>query len=545
MNGTGATLNIGLQTSSTANQTPANSTTVNVAALSSFTTNITNFNVGFAQESGATLILSDTSNDITATTLTIANSNGNNGVDSTLQLGAGTNLLKVTTLNIGISKVAGILKFASQAPNSAGTVSITGKTGGSSTANITIGSKGGTSTAANFNALLDLRGHDSTVQAGTVVVGQDTSTGSTNAAAGTINFDTGSFTVTSLTLGNKTSSASATAAGTLNVSGGLFTIATGGTFKLANRSGSAGTALGTVSLTGGSIVSNVDMTDGGQTNATSSFTLDGGTLDMKGHNIGASAALIDTLALQSGSLQNVAQINNGAGLTKTAGTTSNTLILSGTNTYTGGTTINAGTLLANTPSPNSSTGAGTVTVNNTGVLGGTGNIAGAVTVNSGGTVAPGASIGTLSIASPLTLAASGVNGAATMVTELKADGTKDVLALTGANAAGLLTIGTGDTLNLMPLDSISTQTSYTIATFSSLSGTFANVLVNGQPTQNTDSGQPNYVSISYAPGDGATAGSGNIQISVNNLTGVPEPAFMGLMGMAGIGLLARRRRRQG
>jgi autotransporter-associated beta strand protein len=537
INNTAATVSIGVT-----GVTTANTFALDVTALSSFTANVTTFNIGFDDLNGGTVLFSDTGNDITATTMQIAHSNGANGATSTVTLGAGTNLLKITTLNLAMSKASGTLKFASQAAGSAGTVNITGKTGGATTANITVASKLTTSTGTSITGLLDLRGHQSTVQAGTVVIGNDgsaNSTGNSN-ATGTINFDTGTFSVATLQLANKSGTSTGTTTGNFNLSGGAANVTT--QLRLGSQA-TAGTAVANLNITGGTLTTSVDITDGGGT-TTSTLTLDGGTLNMSSHNIGSSTVLIDNLNFRSGTLQNVAQINNGAGLTKTAGTTSNTLILSGTNTYTGATTINAGTVLANTPSPNSSTGTGTVTVNNTGILGGTGNIGGAVTVNSGGTVSPGASIGTLSFASPLTLAATGVNGASTMVTELKSDGSNDVLALTGANGAGLLTIGAGDTLNLMPLDNISTQTPYTIATFSSLSGTFANVFVNGQATQSADPNLPNYVLVTYAAGDGTTAGSGNIQISVNNLTGVPEPAFMGLAGMACVGLLARRRRRR-
>jgi T5SS/PEP-CTERM-associated repeat protein/autotransporter-associated beta strand protein len=74
----------------------------------------------------------------------------------------------------------------------------------------------------------------------------------------------------------------------------------------------------------------------------STLTLDGGTLDLTSHNLGA-ANPINTLNFRSGTLRNVAQINNGAtGLTKTS---PGALTLEGANTYTGPTAVQQGTLL--------------------------------------------------------------------------------------------------------------------------------------------------------------------------------------------------------
>ena len=51
----------------------------------------------------------------------VGNSAGANGSSGTLILGAGTNVIATDTLNIGLSKVAGTVKFASQAAGSPGT----------------------------------------------------------------------------------------------------------------------------------------------------------------------------------------------------------------------------------------------------------------------------------------------------------------------------------------------------------------------------------------------------------------------------------------
>jgi len=135
---------------------------------------------------------------------------------------------------------------------------------------------------------------------------------------------------------------------------GLVTINTSA--LLGSQTGS-GTASATVNITGGTFISNVDLVKGlGATTAT--LTLNGVTLDMKNNQIGPTA-LIDTLNFQSGTLQNVFEINSGAVLNKT---TAGTLTLAGTNAYTGGTTLTLGTLRIGTGSSLGSVNS-TLTVN--------------------------------------------------------------------------------------------------------------------------------------------------------------------------------------
>jgi hypothetical protein len=123
--------------------------------------------------------------------------------------------------------------------------------------------------------------------------------------------------------------------------------------------------------------------------------------------------------------------------------------------------------------------------------------------------------------------------AGTFNVELNPGGVGDLLALTGGGANGALTIAPGNALNVVPLGAIGGSTVYTIATFASETGSFANVLVNGQPAQATSPGLANYVSVAYNPT--------SIQLTVANA--VPEPASVGTLGLAAVGLLARRRRR--
>lgn len=385
---TGGNVQIGV---SQTNVNAANSSlaTLDLSGLTGpagFAATVTNFNVGQGNDVGGTLTLTNTNNAITATTLNVGNSNGNNqGGNSLLTFGTGTNTIKADTINIAISKATASVQFASQTAGSPGTVTIN-NTAGTGPANITIGSNGGTSTGAVMTGTLDLRGHNSTVAANTLSLGLGNNTG-TGSTTGTLSFDTGTFTATTVNLGAKAGTAgSGTATGTINLSGGSFTINSGGSFTMASNAAATGSGVGNLNITGGVFTSNVDILKGSGANTTANITLNGGTLDMTGKNIGSASQLISNVSLEAGTLSNVGQFNNGAVLTKTTG---GTLIIDGTNTYSGGTSVSAGTLLVN----GSITGSVTTVTGTT--LGGSGTIGGAVTIADGATLAPGNSPGTL------------------------------------------------------------------------------------------------------------------------------------------------------
>ncbi|MFI5377705.1 MAG: autotransporter-associated beta strand repeat-containing protein, partial [Tepidisphaerales bacterium] len=372
---------------------------------------VTTVQMGYGQNDGGTLLLSNGTNSIAATTLNVGHSNGSNGGNGSLTLGTSTNTINADTINVGLSKNNGTIQFASQAPASPGTVTI-GNKAGTGAATLVVGSNNGTGTAATITGTLDLRGHQSTVNTSTVTMGS-TNNNSSGWAAGVISFDTGTFTATTLNLGQKSNSGSGsnTTANAVNLGGGTFTVSgvttmsahsgtgtgnvtsnlniTGGAFstgtmiaatKSASGGGAAianinvsggtltvgtggftlgtqvtaGTAAGSLNITGtGLVTSNSDILEGGLPTAavTSTITLGGGTLDMTNHVIGG-ATPIDVLTFASGTLKNVTEINNGAtGLTKT---TTGTLTLINT-AYHGPTAVQAGTLALSgfNPLPNS------------------------------------------------------------------------------------------------------------------------------------------------------------------------------------------------
>ena len=100
-----------------------------------------------------------------------------------------------------------------------------------------------------------------------------------------------------------------------------------------------------MNLTGGTVTVTGDIVRGATTGtSTAVLTLDGATLDLSGNDIGGNGSAtgnLTTTTFASGTLKNVGQINNGAGLTKTG---TGTLTLTGASSYTGVTTVSAGKL---------------------------------------------------------------------------------------------------------------------------------------------------------------------------------------------------------
>ncbi|OYW27079.1 MAG: hypothetical protein B7Z47_07000, partial [Chthoniobacter sp. 12-60-6] len=100
----------------------ANNVISDFTGLGSFTANVKEFRVAFGVNVNSTLLLSNTSNSITANVVQLANSNGLNSGTGTLVLGAGTNTFITDAINIGVSKGVATMKFASQTAGGSGTV---------------------------------------------------------------------------------------------------------------------------------------------------------------------------------------------------------------------------------------------------------------------------------------------------------------------------------------------------------------------------------------------------------------------------------------
>jgi hypothetical protein len=380
---------------------------VDFTGLASFTANLGtgSFRLGDANtgtgNSTSTFKLA-VDNAITAGSIRIGDGTGGGQVHS-LTLGSGTNLLNANTINIGsagaVIRSSGAVIF--DAGDTTGAVTIRAFDGSSRAILNMVNTTG--NTATDISSTIDFSGHDANVLASTLTMASRTQ--AANAATATLSFDQGTLDVTTLTMASRTltgtgnatatvnlgdsaapgtptviigainmavnTSAGGTVTASLNVTGGNVTIGTGsGTAINMANAGTGRTVTSNINLTGGTVdvTGNIVRTGGaGTENAT--VILNGSTLDMNGNSMGSSASPI-VLAAQSGTLENLAELNGGGVLTKT---TAGSLSLGNGNTYTGGTQVNAGTLLVNN-TLGSGTGSGNVTVDAGGTLAGSGTI---------------------------------------------------------------------------------------------------------------------------------------------------------------------------
>ena len=338
------------------------------------------------------------------------------------------------------------------------------------TLNMGLNSGSNAATSGQSNATLNIGG--GTVGITTFTMGNNSVGGGATAQAAapvlaTTNISGGTTTVTTLNMNVNSSANTGTgnaSVANLNITGGTVNVTT---LSLANTSNAAATATSTLAITGGTLTLGANLAytkTAGTVNST--LTLNGGTLDLGGFSIGSSTVSVGSgtgsLNLQSGTLRNVAQINNGAAFSKTAGAGANTLIIDGTNSFSGIFTIASGTVQVGTGSTtgtlgtsalvdnaalvfnrsdaatfaNAISGTGTVTQSGSGnlTLTGANTYAGLTTVSAGTlTAATGALAGTSGIV---------VNGAVLAAVDFKsgANLTLDATATATISGAGL-TVG--------------------------------------------------------------------------------------------------------
>jgi autotransporter-associated beta strand protein len=385
---------------------------LDLSSLSNFSHTGTNhFRVGNGNARGE-MNLANTSNTITAAQIRIGDSGqdaggtggseNNNAGRSFLRLGAAVNVLNTDLLIIGRTKSGGTIEFQ----QATGTLMLAGSAGGTSTANIVIGSSDN-ATGGNFESMLLLNGHSATVQGGDVVLGQLAGGGAgSQSARGSVAFDTGTFNAQRLRLAVNTGGAATIgASGTFTLGGpDAGSAATGvlnvtGDFFLAQRTNTtetAGPSTGTFVVNGGTANIDADIIDASTTVSTAgpnltTLTLAGGTLNMMGHNIGSTSRGLTTISLLGGTLNNPGLIA-GKSITLAAG-----LNLVGSPSYLIDNSELTGSLDAS--------GLGTLNLPSGGFLQGGGSVAGNVVVAGGARVAVGTDTGadTLIFSNNLTL----------------------------------------------------------------------------------------------------------------------------------------------
>lgn len=393
---------------------------LDMSGLASFEAAVDNIYVGRGSDStnssyqGSLALAVD--NKITANSLLIGSPGSASSVSQVftgaVTLGA-SNELSINRIDVGSQQGLGTLAFASGLEDAIAVIQGRDSTAEVRTrAELNVGYTSGGGVTA-LGGTVDFTGGEIDAYLSTLRLGVLTGNSAT-ALSGAFLMNSGTVDVQSVIIAQKTNaSATSAASGSLDVAGGTFTT---GTLSMAQQAGTSGSATaslnihgtGQVSVTGGGILmgntgtttATVSVADSGKltvsgdiakgagtTNAT--LNLDGGTLEMNGHNV-----TVDAFDARSGTLRNLGDLNGGGALTKT---TTGMLAVEGANTWTGETIVNAGTLLVN----GTHTGGGAYTVNDGGTLGGEGTITTAgnagVTLAAGGKLSPGDSPGTMTL----------------------------------------------------------------------------------------------------------------------------------------------------
>ncbi|TAK93937.1 MAG: hypothetical protein EPO07_17500, partial [Verrucomicrobia bacterium] len=265
---------------------------------------------GSEARGGGIVNLAAVSNSITAGTIAMAVGTGNGGTTANaLNLGAGTNVINANTINIAAGKVnTAVMKFL----GSTGGLRLRGSGGtDADRANFVLGRRGNTGTGTILGSVL-LGGHPVDVLAGSVVLGQYTSSqAGPQATGGVLQFDSGIVDVSSIYMGICVNSAPATATanGTLIVGGGLLNV---GSIWLVNQA--IGTAGGTLNITNGGVLncsgSIVKTNSGG----TGTIAINTGSLNVTGA-IGSVSAPINSLNLTNATLLLAAGLSANANVT--------------------------------------------------------------------------------------------------------------------------------------------------------------------------------------------------------------------------------------
>ncbi|MEI7780517.1 MAG: autotransporter-associated beta strand repeat-containing protein [Planctomycetota bacterium] len=423
--------------------TRAANSTLDLGGLATFTVDLRtsgsntggSFVVGDAANasngSGSTLSLAANST-ITTAFLGIRSdhsSNGGGGTNS-LRLGSGAQVLNATTITVGNNQRAtDVMSFS----GSTGTLQIRAADGvGAAALNIAAQTsvKG---SAGTYASTVDLSGHLADLKLGTVMIGQVGTTNVTTASTyvGTLTFDSGTMTATTVNVGHVTTTGG-TAAGT----GAVGVLNIGSTTNLANTAtittldiakqatnNAFTTASGTVNIAGASTVVNL-------TNVTVASTSNTGAAATGVLNISGGATTVTngiTLAGRSGTPGTVSgalavtggSLTVGGNITTTGsgGTATTSLTLGGGTLDLGGFAIGGSGQLISTLGFNSGTLRNVGGINNgvgltkstagTLILAGVNTYSGGTRIDAGTLVANGSVTGNVTVASGATLGGSG------------------------------------------------------------------------------------------------------------------------------------------
>jgi autotransporter-associated beta strand protein len=289
----------------------------------------------------------------------------------------GNTTLNVTNLNLDSATAGGGTSRGESAsfiaPSGNGTLVIRGSSGGATPSNLYLDKHAGSGSVGS-TTIFDTRGHHADIMLTNLEVSRRSGTHGGGTGTGYFYFDAGILAVANpvlvafaegaahntgsihleggtitftggLTIGSNSSATTQRfAKGSLNIDGNANV--TSGRITLAKLIGTATgrQAIANLSLNGGSLTMTDDIVKGDVTGVgtvSSSVVLNGGVLDMQGHEIGSASNPIPVVTLDAGTLRNVSAINGGADLVKES---FETLTLEGVNTHTSNTVVNAGTL---------------------------------------------------------------------------------------------------------------------------------------------------------------------------------------------------------
>ncbi len=262
-------------------------------------------------------------------------------------------------------------------------------------------------------------------------------------------------------------------------------------------------------------------------------------------NMNAAAALLTTGGNNtSTTFTGIIQDGAGGGALSLTKTGTGTFAVSGANTYSGGTTVDGGVLLVNNL-VGSGTGSGPVTVASGAVLGGSGVLDGVVTFQSGAVHNPGNSPGVQTFANDIDYSAGSVFTWELITnTEL----------LRGANFDGVDLTGAASTLTFAPSGVTSNLVFNSAGSNVLWADSFWDIDRQWLVFDNAGTTSNLFDTINVGNDSGgntllATRGGFSWSNSSNDVylnftaVAVPEPATLGLIGIAGLGLIARRRSR--
>ncbi len=474
---------------------------LDLSGLGSFSANVNELVVGY-DESGASqasrqalLALAGTNTIRAATATYVGLSTVDGSVRGRMLLGV-SNRLDTANLRIGYGKGAGWLSFQDGLENPS---LVLAGAAGTDRANVSLGQFNQTGSGTQPTGHLLVTNEGATISAGveTFLLGSLDVSGSGAASGGrgyaTIN--AGTIDANTVIVGRSQAAATlGLGLGILTWNGGTLTV--NSSFVLGQMNG-AGSASGAFVLNGGIAMLASDLADGG---GTSAVTVAGGTLDMQGNAIGSAGNPIDTLALQSGTLRNIAEINGGAAWAKTG---PGVLTMEGFQAYSGPVSVDQGTLQYD----GIYVGVGLITVQSNAALSGIGTVDD-VTVLDGGALEPGNGAGTLTVGD-LTLSAG-----ATLEYDL---GTNTDLVLAGTVALGGIEF---DDFIFLPGPGFGPGV-YTLIDATGIGGLGA-----------TTAGTVGAFSATLSIDDG------NQDLL---LTVIPEPGALGLLGLVAAVALLRRR----